>query len=80
MLQDARNARRWSADKDLRRWVAEHRLSGLGVGSRTTQPDEVRQAIIQRIREARPRAEANLARLAGEAEGRALEQVARGAR
>jgi len=42
-------------------------------------PDEVRQAILQRIHEARPRAEANLARLAGEAEGRVLEPGARGA-
>jgi len=80
MLQDVRNARRWSADKDLRRWVAEHRLSGLGVGAgMAAPPDEVRQAILQRIREARPRAEANLARLAGEAEGRVLEPGARGA-
>jgi hypothetical protein len=64
MLADLRNARRWGADKDLRRWVQEHRLSGAGVGSadesaRGAEADRIRAG----LRELRPKAEANLARL-----------------
>jgi hypothetical protein len=64
MLGDLRNARRWGADKELRRWMEEHRLSGAGVGG----PDEsARGAEADRIRvglrDMRPKAEANLALL-----------------
>lgn len=64
MLADLRNARRWGADKDLRRWVQECRLSGAAVGSahenaRGAEADRIRAG----MREFRPKAEANLARL-----------------
>jgi hypothetical protein len=59
-LADLRTAKRWSQDKALRRWVGEHRLSGFG-SRRPTDPEA--EAINRRIREARPRAEDNLARL-----------------
>jgi hypothetical protein len=66
-LGDLRNARRWGADKDLRRWVQENRLSGAGIG---TADDSARSAEADRIRaglrEVRPKAEANLARLLDE--------------
>ena len=63
-LGDLRNARRWGADKELRRWVQEHRLSGAGVGgsddsARGADADRIRAA----LREVRPKAEAGLARL-----------------
>jgi hypothetical protein len=69
-LADLRNARRWDADKELRRWVLEHRLSGAGVGS----PDESAHGpeaarIRAGLREIRPRAEANLARLLADHDG-----------
>jgi hypothetical protein len=63
-LGDLRNARRWGADKALRRWVEQHPLSGAAVGgqdesARGAEADGIRAA----LRELRPRAEANLARL-----------------
>jgi hypothetical protein len=66
-LADLRAGRRWGADKALRRWVSEHRLSGSGVGSADASahgPEAER--IRERLREARPKAEANLARLVAE--------------
>lgn len=64
MAADLRNARRWSQDKALRRWIADHRLSG-NFGA--TEPrSEAAQRIIARIAAARGPAEANLARLASE--------------
>jgi hypothetical protein len=62
MLADMRNARAWSGDKPLRRWMSEHRLSGFG-GAPPSVSDPLDLAIAARIREARPRAEANLERL-----------------
>jgi hypothetical protein len=71
MLADLRNARRWGADKDLRRWVQEHRLSGAAVGpvdesARGAEADRIRAG----LREVRPKAEANLVRLMATAEPR----------
>ena len=66
-LADLRTGRRWGANKALRRWVSEHRLSGSGAGSADESaygPEAER--IRERLREARPRAEANLARLVAE--------------
>ena len=63
-LADLRSGRRWGTDRALRRWVSEHRLSGAGAGSADASahgPEAER--IRERLREFRPRAEANLARL-----------------
>ena len=59
-LADLRAAKRWSMDKPLRKWIAAHRLSGFG--SRGVAHPEA-ESINARIRDARPRAEENLARL-----------------
>jgi hypothetical protein len=67
ILADLRSGRRWGADKALRRWVSEHRLSGSGAGfadAGAHGPEAER--IRERLREARPRAEVNLARLVAE--------------
>lgn len=66
-LADLQSGRRWGADKALRRWVSEHRLSGAGAGSNDAsahgpEADRIRE----RLRDARPKAEANLARLVAE--------------
>ena len=65
-LHDLRLGRCWAEDRDLRAWIAGHRLMGFGA------PDGGDPAaaapILARLREARPSAEANLARLLGEAE------------
>jgi hypothetical protein len=63
-LADLEAGRRWGADKALRRFMAEHRLIGATVGgpseaARGAEAERVRE----RLREFRPRAEANLARL-----------------
>ena len=66
MLSDLRNAKRWAAEKALRTWIAEHRLSGAGFPDTgaASSPEGIR--ILERLREARPRAAANLARLVAE--------------
>ena len=66
-LADLRSGRRWGADKALRRWVSEHRLSGAGAGAQDAsahgpEADRIRE----RLREARPKAEATLARMVAE--------------
>ncbi len=61
---DLRNARRWSQDKPLRRWISEHRLSG-NIGPAGPRSDAA-QAIGARIAAARGPAEENLNRLAAE--------------
>jgi hypothetical protein len=63
MLADLRNGRRWTTQKALRPWIDEHRLSGAGFADTgaASSPEGIR--ILERLREARPRAEANLARL-----------------
>ena len=63
-IGDLRNARRWGADKPLRRWVEQHPLSGAAAGgpdesARGAEADRIRAA----LRDVRPKAEANLARL-----------------
>jgi hypothetical protein len=64
-LGDLRNARRWGADKALRRWVEQHPLSGAAVGGGTSESMQGPEAdrIRAGLREIRPKAEANLARL-----------------
>jgi hypothetical protein len=57
---DLHTAKRWSADKPLRKWIANHRLSGFGARG-VGHPEA--ESINARIRHARPRAEVNLARL-----------------
>lgn len=66
MLLDLRNGRRWATEKTLRPWIAEHRLSGAGFPDTgvASSPEGLR--ILERLREARPRAAANLARLVAE--------------
>ena len=66
MLSDLRNAKRWAAEKALRTWIAEHRLSGAGFPDTgaASSPEGIR--ILERLREARPRAAAGLARLVAE--------------
>ena len=66
MLSDLRNAKRWAAEKALRTWIAEHRLSGAGFPDTgaASSPEGIR--ILERLREARPRAAASLARLVAE--------------
>jgi hypothetical protein len=59
-LADLHTAKRWSADKPLRKWIANHRLSGFGARG-VGHPEA--DSINARIRDARPRAEANLTRL-----------------
>jgi hypothetical protein len=70
MLSDLRNGQRWAAEKALRPWIAEHRLSGAGFPDTGTasSPEGIR--ILERLREARPRAAANLARLVAELDRR----------
>ncbi len=64
-LQDIRSGRRWSADKDLRRWMSEHRLLSPGISDATAQGAEAAR-IRERLQMARPKAEANLERLVAE--------------
>jgi hypothetical protein len=66
MLSDLRNGRRWATEKALRPWIAEHRLSGAGFPDTgaASGPEGIR--ILERLREARPRAAASLARLVAE--------------
>jgi hypothetical protein len=59
-LADLRAAKAWAGDKELRRWVGAHRLSGFGSRGKD-DPEAV--SIARRLLEARPRAEANLMRL-----------------
>jgi hypothetical protein len=66
-LADLRSGGRWAASKELRRWVSEHRLSGSGAGSaHASAHGPEAERIRERLREARPKAEANLARLVAE--------------
>jgi hypothetical protein len=59
-LADLRATERWGSDRHMRQWSAAHRLTGFGA----RLPDDAQaQAIRVRIKEARPRAMANLERL-----------------
>jgi hypothetical protein len=55
-----------ATEKALSRWIAEHRLSSTGFPDTgaASSPEGIR--ILERLREARPRATANLARLVAE--------------
>jgi hypothetical protein len=66
VLSDLRNGRRWATEKALQQWMAEHRLSGAGFPDTgaASGPEGIR--ILERLRESRPRAAANLARLIAE--------------
>jgi hypothetical protein len=66
MLSDLRNGRRWATEKALRPWIAEHRLSGAGFPDTgaASGPEGIR--ILDRLREARLGAAANLAQLVAE--------------
>jgi hypothetical protein len=66
MLADLRNGRRWATEKALRPWIAEHRLSGAGFPDTGAASSPEGMRIIERLREARPRAAANLARIIAE--------------
>ncbi|HET9584059.1 MAG TPA: hypothetical protein VFP38_08420, partial [Bradyrhizobium sp.] len=66
MLSDLRNAKRWAAEKALRTWVAEHRLSGAGFPDTGAASSPEGKRILERLREARLGAAANLARLVAE--------------
>ena len=61
-LADLRSSGRWASDKALRRWVAEHRLGAVISGGQGAAGER----IAERLKVARPKAEANLARLLGE--------------
>ena len=63
VLADLRVAQRWSSDKALRQWITEHRLTGAGFATtgEGRSPEAARAAA--RLKDARPKAEANLARL-----------------
>lgn len=58
-LADLRSGRRWASDRALRQWMAEHRLGGVTSGVQGAEAER----IAERLRIARPKAEANLARL-----------------
>jgi hypothetical protein len=66
MLSDLRNGRRWATEKELGRWIAEHRLSGAGLPDTGAASSPEGICILERLREARPRAAANLERLVAE--------------
>jgi NAD(P)-binding Rossmann-like domain len=63
MLADLRTGQRWASDKALRPWIAEHRLTGAGFATTGAAPGPEDARIRERLKEARPRAEANLRRL-----------------
>jgi hypothetical protein len=66
-LDDLRTGRRWSTEKNLHRWMAEHRLTGAGIGpADAAAHDPEAERIRARLREARPKAAANLSRLLAE--------------
>jgi hypothetical protein len=54
------------AYSQLQRWVAEHRLLGAGFPDTGAASAAEGKRILERLREARPRAAANLARLVAE--------------
>lgn len=70
VLVDLQIARRWSADKALQTWVSHHRLSGAGFSTAGWSPSPEAARIRERIKEARPRAEANLRRLVADLDRR----------
>jgi hypothetical protein len=67
-LSDLRNGQRWAAEKALGPWVADHRLSGAGFPDTGAASSLEGKRILERLRETRPRAAENLARLVTELE------------
>jgi hypothetical protein len=66
-LADLQARARWAKDPDLLAWFAAHRLSGIvGEAEQPVLSAAEEAALRARIEEARPRAEANLARLVAE--------------
>ena len=65
-LATLRNQRRWTADKELRRWIDQHRLSGTGFPDTGAASSPTGVRILERLREARPRAAARLAAMIAE--------------
>lgn len=63
MLADIGVGQRWTANKSLRTWIAEHRLAGAGFATTGQAPGPETARIRDRLKEARPKAEANLRRL-----------------
>jgi putative NAD(P)-binding protein len=66
VLSDLRNGQRWAAEKALGPWIAEHRLSGAGFPDTGAAASPEGKRILERLRETRPRAAENLARLVDE--------------
>ncbi len=66
VLSDLRNGQRWAAEKDLGPWIANHRLSGAGLPDTGAASSPEGKRILERLREIRPRAAENLARLVAE--------------
>jgi hypothetical protein len=66
ILATLRNERRWTADQELRRWIDQHRLSGTGFRDTGVASSPKGKRILERLREARPQAAANLARILAE--------------
>jgi hypothetical protein len=66
VLSDLRNGQRWAAEKGLGAWIAEHRLSGAGLPDTGAASSPEGKRILERLRETRPRAAENLARLVAE--------------
>ncbi len=70
IFDDLQTGLRWSADKNLRRWMLEHRLTGAGIGpADAAAHDADADRIRERMRKARPRAVANLTRFVAELTG-----------
>lgn len=65
-LADLRLQRRWAADRGLREWLGAHRLTGANLRSHGNDGGAELAQIQARIKAARPKAEANLARLLGD--------------
>lgn len=63
MLSDLETGQRWASEKALRPWIAEHRLTGAGFATTGAGPGPQAVQIRERLKEARPKAEANLRQL-----------------
>jgi hypothetical protein len=66
MLLDLLNGQRWATERALQPWIAAHRLSGTGFPETGAASSPEGIHILERLREARPRAAANLTRLVAE--------------
>ena len=66
VLSDLRNGQRWATENALGPWVADHRLSGAGFPDTGAASSPDGKRTLKRLREIRPRATENLARLVAE--------------